>query len=199
MSEWVRPPFDSSGKIVASYVTARFDAYARVLNPVCGPGNERRPWSDFLPPGTVALSSEIQWSDFGIEQSQQREPETGTVDENMLSALLDELAEDDRALVILAQWEGYADADLPSGARLAILPPDRRTGIWTASVADLKALERSPMRFWDPQGRWAVGNDIYGRSVFVGADSGRIEKLLSNPDIEAVRVAPADPVTPEDR
>lgn len=201
MAEWTSdgrtlPPFSADGNTVASYVTAGFEAYARVLNPVRGPGDQRRPWSDFLPSGTT-LAADAQFHDLR-SGSKAGAPMTGTVDDAVLGVLLEALVADDRAQVIVAQWEGYADAELPSGADAQVLPPDRRSGIWALSAAELRARTRTPMRFWDPQGNWAVGNDIYARSVFIGADRELIEALVADPRLEALRVEPSDPVGVED-
>ncbi|MGG7464577.1 hypothetical protein [Plantibacter sp. YIM 135347] len=47
---------------------------------------------------------------------------------------------------------------------------------------------RRALRWWVADASWAVGNDVYARSVYVGGTNELIRDLLAHPDLEALRV-----------
>ena len=188
---------DSSGLIVSSYVLRTHEAHIRVLNPVRGDDDAHTPWRPIF---GDRLDSRTQWNQASSnpELTLEGEPPMGTVDRLVLEALLQVLVDRLEAPVVVAQWEGYAGSDFPETAVRAILPPERESGVWTLPARELLQFERVPMRWWDPQFSWAVGNDIYARSVFVSAGASMIQKILDDPTIEAFKVTPDDPVDIED-
>jgi hypothetical protein len=90
-------------------------------------------------------------------------------------------------------WEGYAGLrpDVETAATLEVAPDSRRMHILSGRVADAtESIEVAPSRrlpmWWIPRdGAWCVGNDIYGRSVFVGGSTETISAILTDPHLEA--------------
>lgn len=187
-----------SGRTVASFVIARHAAQIRILNPANDDVGPLRRWAEVSE--SFEPRSDVQWPDVAGSTTADRseEPIMGSISVSVREALFSSLVDEDVDGICVAKWEGYADLDYPSEAAWMSLPPDRRSAVWTISAAQLLSLDRAPMRWWDPQLRWTVGNDIYARSVFVSGPETLMSQLLADPSIEASRVRPTDLVTPED-
>lgn len=189
----------TTGLRVDSYVMRRHDAIARVLNPAISADGDPLTWSSFAR-DEFEPTSNLQWRDLlhGLRLEGIDPPLTGGVDPRTARALLDLLPAPDSGEICVAQWDGYADAKRPTSAQAFIFPPGRESLIWSVQIRDLPHLERVPMRWWHPDLRWVVGNDIYGRSVFVSAETDVIGAILASPHLEAFRVDAEDPVRAED-
>ncbi|WP_146078076.1 hypothetical protein [Subtercola sp. Z020] len=203
----------AAGPVVGSYVGGQFEAYVRVVNPaVAGAGSadqRRRSWGSLIDCSRSFDGSTAQWaeirdsmsdaSDFDEPAMGRLEPATARALANLLSqhtASPDECS--------FAWWIGYADVRVPAEAPRVFLPPGREMFVMQGGVSDGAdehagwGIGRTPLR-WLPRDRaWSVGNDIYGRSVFVGGTDAAISELLEHPDLEAYVVSPETPVMPED-
>jgi hypothetical protein len=80
----------------------------------------------------------------------------------------------------------------------------RRMHILTGRVTDAtesvvaEPFQRLPI-WWIPRdGAWCVGNDIYGRSVFVGGSAETISAIVTDPQLEAYAVDENQRVVNED-
>jgi hypothetical protein len=199
----------TSSATIGQMLLPGMEAYARVLNPVRSPDSRVRFWNDVSPKN---VNSTTQWADLATEISidllETGEPETGGLDPMVAMRLAQVLRshtatpEDCFFLV----WEGYAGL-LPvvrSAATIQIAPHARRMHILkgqvedaTESIQSLPTL-RLPM-WWIPQdGAWCVGNDIYGRSVFVGASAETIFAIVNDPQLEAYLADESQPIVAED-
>lgn len=189
----------TTGRSVDSYVMRRHEAIARVLNPPRSADRDPLTWASFAR-GELVPTSDFQWRDLvdGHRFQGTKPPRTGAVEPRVARALLDLLPSPDSGEIFVAQWAGYADAEQPASAQALTFPPDRQSLIWSVHTRDVPFLERVPMRWWHPDLRWVVGNDIYGRSVFVSAAANVIGAVLASPHLEAFRVDAGDPVGAED-
>ncbi len=189
----------TTGVSVDSNVMRQHDAIARVLNPAISADGNPLTWSSFAR-DEFELTSDLQWRNVvdGLRLEGIDPPLTGSVDPRVVRALLDLLPASDSGEICVAQWDGYADVEWPTSAQAFIFPPARESLIWSVQIRDLPHLERVPMRWWHPDLRWVVGNDIYGRSVFVSAATDVVAAILASPHLEAFRVDARDPVRAED-
>lgn len=212
----LRPPIlgslsnsSTSSATIGQMLLPGMEAYARVLNPVRTPASRVRFWNDVSP---KSVDSTTQWADLATDISfdllRAREPETGGLDPMVAMKLAQVL----RAYTatpgdcFFLVWEGYAGL-LPivrTAATIQIAPHARRMHILKGQVEDatesIQSLPtpRLPM-WWIPQdGAWCVGNDIYGRSVFVGASAEAISAIVNDPQLEAYLAEESQPLVAED-
>lgn len=190
--------FDPTGSRVDSYVYSGHDACVRILNPAHDRLGRAVGWRDAAP-AEFAPRSNMQWADLGLDQDGPiMGPMMGSPDSTMVARLLQCLDDPSTKEVVAAQWVGYADAKSPSDTKEVTLPPGRVSKLWTVSRDDLIHLHRIPMRWVHPELEWAVGNDIYGRSLFVSGSARAIETILASNVLESFRVSFSDPVSSED-
>jgi hypothetical protein len=181
------------------------EAFARVLNPARRRDADIR-WDEI---GGTQVDSTTQWSEIlaadHFDSHDPWEPDMGTVDPtvaNRLSQLLaTRTATPDSCFFLV--WEGYGGLrpDVRSAAAIEIGPIPRRMHILSGRTVDAtESIEavpmgrpsgRSPMWWIPSDGAWCVGNDIYGRSVFVGGSAETIAAVVADPELEAY-VADAD-------
>ncbi len=102
-------------------------------------------------------------------------------------------------------WKGYAglrDDLLP--AVQVNLTPDRSMLILSGDLDDgSESVDRPPFlrtpQWWVPgDGAWAVGNDIYGTSVYVAGTEDAIAAILADQHIEAYRATPSMQIVAEE-
>ncbi|MCU1403311.1 MAG: hypothetical protein JWM70_1635 [Microbacteriaceae bacterium] len=98
-------------------------------------------------------------------------------------------------------WDGYGGLrlDLQTAVTVDLGPELRRMYILSGRVADATEsietvpsghpLGRSPMWWIPSDGAWCVGNDIYGRSVFVGGTAETVSAIVADPLLEAYAAA----------
>jgi hypothetical protein len=203
----------AAGPTVGSYVGGEFEAYVRVVNPAVAGARAadecRRSWGSLIDPSRSFDGSTAQWAEIRDSMSNLsdfEEPAMGRMEPATARALADVLSQHTASPdeCSFAWWIGYADVWVPAEAPRVRLPPGRETFVMQGAVSDGAhehadwGIGRTPMR-WLPHDRaWSVGNDIYGRSVFVGGTNGAITQLLRHPDLEAYVVSPQTPVMPED-
>lgn len=191
---------DPSGATVASFVPDHNEAVIRILNPAYSATGDVLSWRQVGGP-SFSPRSDLQWNELtrDLAHPVTTEPAMGTVDRHITSILVPHLAVDDSP-VVTAQWEGYADVEPDRHALLRIVdfPPRRPSVVRATTGGELTRLQRVPMRWWHPDLRWVVGNDIYARSIFLSADQATITAILATPRLEAFAVSFSDPVTPED-
>lgn len=98
-------------------------------------------------------------------------------------------------------WAGYAD--VPAGPKIT-LSRDREYVLVAGPIDsvpagyDADAFVRIPLRRWASDRSRCIGNDIYARSVFVGATRSVIGEILADPALESYPVASDMPVHAED-
>ncbi|UGS26493.1 hypothetical protein K8F61_18025 [Microbacterium resistens] len=191
---------DPTGTTVASYTLRSHAATVRVLNPAHDRAGNPVTWAS-VGSAPFRLRSDVQWTDVQSrsDRTDIEEPLMGTVDDTVAVALLAHLAP--LGPILVAQWEGYADADVDArGDALHVeFPPERPCTVSAVHADDLLRARRRPMRWWDPGRTWMAGNDIYARSLFVSGPETLISGLLADPALEAFRVSTGDQVLPEDR
>lgn len=189
----------TTGLTVDSYVLRSHDAFARVLNPATGVDGRPVPWSSYAPARFVP-SSDFQWRDV-LDDGRARpdtSPLMGTIHPLVVNEILGLLPIPSSGEIFVAQWEGYADAPPPPTAMSTTFPPDRETNVWLETASNLSRLPRVPMRWWHPDLLWVIGNDIYGRSIFVSGSTDVVDAIVSSSVLEAFHVSPGDRVGAED-
>jgi hypothetical protein len=174
-------------------------AYARVLNPARRRDAGIR-WDEI---GAAPVDSTTQWPELAaagrFDLDDPWEPEMGTVDPAVATRLAQLLATrtttPDECFFLV--WEGYGGLrpEVRTAATVDVPPSSRRMHILSGRVTDAaESIEtvpsgrpsgRSPM-WWIPgDGAWCVGNDIYGRSVFVGGSAETVSAIVTDPQLEA--------------
>ncbi|MDQ1598233.1 MAG: hypothetical protein QOI70_1657 [Microbacteriaceae bacterium] len=169
--------------------------YARVLNPARKRDADIR-WNEI---STTHVDGRTQWTDVApedaVDPNDRREPETGTIDPTVANRLAQLLttrtATPDECFFLV--WEGYAGLrpEVRTAAMFDLASLSRRMHILSGRVTDAtesvvaEPFQRLPI-WWIPRdGAWCVGNDIYGRSVFVGGSAETISAIVTDPQLEA--------------
>lgn len=161
--------------------------------------------------GTAAkITGRTQWRDVAMRPGSFElpgvEPIMGGIDVEVATALASVLGEHTQTpdSVYFLAWEGYADLnDAYRGSGTILGSYGRQMHVRHGSLADLGAVAAArgtdmPL-WWIPEdGSWAVGNDIYARSVYLGGSADCIDDVLQQPVLESVRVAASEQVVAED-
>ncbi|WAP50419.1 hypothetical protein OL239_10045 [Arthrobacter sp. ATA002] len=190
-------------------IPATYPAYARVLNPAFSPTGQVFSWMQ-LAGSTLTVDASTQWDEI-VSSSEYEldalvEPEMGTV-ATPTAARLARILEPKTttpAECFFLVWEGYAGLrDDVRHSPTVTVSPDRLMHVLTGSVHDAtEPVEDEPGRlpmWWLPaDGAWCVGNDIYARSVFVGASIPVIAAIVRDPVLEAYATTGNHLIVPED-
>lgn len=161
--------------------------------------------------GTAAtITGRTQWQDVAMQPRPSElprvDPIMGGLDLEVattLASILGERTKTPDSVYFLA-WEGYADLnDAYRGAGTILGPYGRQMHVRHGSLADVGAVAAArgtdmPL-WWIPEdGSWAVGNDIYARSVYVGGSAECIDDIIQQRVLESIRVSASDQVVAED-
>lgn len=150
-----------------------------------------RPWPCTFTPDVIWRE---EWEDeHGVDP-----PVEGDLTRALTDRLVEVLAEDgpDQAC-LFATWTGYADLRVRPAAVLE-LPPERPMVTVEAALAEIHEvaahLGRYPLRWFASDGSWAVGADLYARSVAVGGRD--LQALLQQTGDSPVRSVAVDGSAP---
>lgn len=156
---------------------------------VATPGTSRGTGLDV--PWPVALTADAIW-DESWEDDRTYPPPQGDLTPGQATLITDVLSRG-RAGVgcSFATWTGYAD--VCASGRPVVLPPDREMVAVDATLDDVHDLAarwgRYPLRWRAADGSFAVGADLYARSVVVaGRDLGAL--VTADGPVRGVRVPP---------
>ncbi|SOD94367.1 hypothetical protein [Blastococcus haudaquaticus] len=197
---------------VAGLVPAVFDAYARVLHPAvryAGDDDVEVPWTEVAAHnGTVAGRLAV-WDRVtsGPVDSQppvwDDGPSEGHLPVGVAGRLADVLSRHTTTPgdCLFGRWDGFGydltDPDVPPrlllrGERDVVLV----RGAATDAVRNLapEPYEQSANLWWPADQAWCVVTDVDLRSSYVGGSSACIAALLTTAGLEALTVAPEDPV-----
>jgi hypothetical protein len=193
---------------VSEFFPLDFPAFCRVFNPARVAGVAWR-WTEVA--GTTAtITSRTQWRDVSIQPGPAElprvDPIMGGIDLEVATALASVLGEHTQTpdSVYFLAWEGYADLnDAYRGSGTILGSYGRQMHVRHGSLADVgpvaAAREMDMPLWWIPEdGSWAVGNDIYARSVYLGGSAECIDDVLQQPVLESIRVSASDQVAAED-
>lgn len=193
---------------VADYFPLDFPAFSRVFNPARAAAVTRR-WAEVA--GSAAtVTGRTQWQEIadgqGAADLPRLDPAMGSLDSETAAALASILAGNTQTpdSVYFFAWEGYAGLSDAFRASATILGPyGRPMHVLHGSLRDVgpsvAARESEMPLWWIPEdGSWAVGNDIYARSVYVGGTASCIDEILHDHRVEGVPVAASDIVVAED-
>ena len=192
------------GMTVGQYLPGAHIAFARVMNPVRGYGISARPWASYAT-GPVKIGATTRWNDL-VDAAGQDRPDIGTIDPEVavtLSRILRSHTRTPKDCFFLV-WEGYAGlradvlaaarVELPFGRWMFVLAGDLRDGGETVGSVGARTAQ-----WWLPaDGAWAVGNDLYGASVYVSGSEELITDILAAHDIEAYRATASTVLFTED-
>lgn len=182
-----------------------FESYIRVYNPAhdptAPPGADSRSWARASTPATV-VTVDTQWSDLQVDPVLD-EPTMGDLDTDVAVLLASVLGRhtttpDECAFLL---WTGYAEVESLDSA--PVIRTGHRTDLAVFSGPITAAVQpqhgRRPMNWRPRDGAWAVGNDIYARSVYVGADSATVRAIHDSPHLETALASGSAILAPEDR
>lgn len=203
---WELEAFDSvSFEGTVQDLLGSFDAYVRVFNPArdpAAPGDAgARTWAQA---GTTGARVTADTQSGGIRPDPALdEPAMGDLDPEVAARLASILGRhtttpEECAFLL---WTGYAETDALAGAPTIRRGHRTDLAILTGPVAAGRSPEhgRRPMN-WRPRDRaWARGNDIYARSVYIGADSATVRAIHDSPHLETALASGSAILTPEDR
>jgi len=206
---WTELPFVNSERnhvTVRDLLPVKAPAFARVLNPARSPDGRAAFWRDIVASGVDATT---QWSAIRPFAADHCEPVTGGLDPAVANRLAHVAMECGfaRTNYRFLVWEGYGGlrTDLANATTVDLPPDTRRMRILTGNLLDAtESVVEAPghrLALWwlSGDGQWCVGNDIYGRSAFVGGTHTLVSALVEDAELEAYPVDPAQIVTPEDR
>ncbi len=167
---------------VSSFVPDVFPGYVRVLNPAWSGSDKRLSWKSLMPDSSG--EPWIEWSDVLSSADEEslakvfREPLMGGIDPQVASVISRLLEAHSSSLELTyLQWEGYCDVDFSTASELKFtVPPDRVMRCMEGSLRDFvnpSGLTRGRIPlYWVPEDlSWAIGADIYARSILVGGGS----------------------------
>ena len=188
-----------------------FSHYVRVLFPATTADGTTLRWGA-LAPGRITAQS--QWWDveqLGTPSDTRWEgitpPPMGSMDAataTALSALLSGHTSSAGECYFLL-WEGSAGLrpELVDGASVLVAPNERRMRVLAGTLGDAteSTMAGSPHRplWWiAADGSWCVGNDLSGRSVFIGGDLALVRAIMNSGTVESFVVDPRQTVYSED-
>jgi hypothetical protein len=202
LEEFANVKFDGT---VRDLLVRSFDAYVRIFNPAVEPtvaaASNRVSWAR-ANATSRPLTAGTQWNELQAD-SHLDAPAMGDIHPVVANELANILAAETRTpeQCAFALWTGYAEIAIPQPSVRITLNPQRDLILFTGHVATGAdpSRRRRPVN-WRPADRaWALGNDIYSRSVFVGGTSTTIGRLRASPYLEALVVDPNMVLLPEDR
>ena len=179
---------------VAAHVPALFEAYARVLHPAvryAGDDDVEVPWAEVSAHNGTVAHPLVQWDALtrGPVDSQPPVWDDGPSEGHLPVALAARLA------AVLARHTTTPDVPprllLRGGSDVVLV-----RGTVADAVRNLapEPWEQSANLWWPADRAWCVDTDIDLRSSYVGGSAACVAELMTTPGIEAVRVAPGDPV-----
>jgi hypothetical protein len=199
-------PFRES--TVASFVPADYEAYARLLHPVCTPqrngrlvrwtevaewsGLELTPTSQFE---SIAMGPGSPRSDLPWEGQGPCEGSLYAADAEVLAATLREFPSSP-AQCWFGLWSGYGshrgfygpELELDSRAYYIFAGPVEHAFTTTLTTQE----DRTPNLWWPENRSWFVATEIDLQSTYVGGPHSLIGQLVDNSRIEAPEVAVTD-------
>jgi hypothetical protein len=197
---------------VAAHVPDVFDAYARVLHPAvryAGDDDVEVPWAEVSAHNGTVAHPLVQWDALtrGPVDSQPPVWDDGPSEGHLPVALAARLAAvlarhtttPDSCL--FGRWDGFGyDLTTPDVPPRLLLRGGSDVVLVRGTVADAvrnlapEPWEQSANLWWPADRAWCVDTDIDLRSSYVGGSAACVAELMTTPGIEAVRVAPGDPV-----
>ncbi|MBO1268840.1 hypothetical protein [Arthrobacter cavernae] len=187
-----------------------FPLYARVLNRAERGYGPTSSWQDLGGPG-LEVDASTQWTDIvgSNPEAADWNVAMGSVDGSTAAGLAGILGRHTSTPehCWFLFWEGYAgigDGIGPATTATITVNPDRSMYVLTGPVADAMELAggefylRRPLWWIPADGAWCVGNDLYGRSVYVGASVEALSEILQEPTLESHPVRGQHLVAAED-
>jgi hypothetical protein len=199
------PSLQGGSMTVGDYLPRGHASYARVMNPMHDDNGQPLAWWTF-----AAEQSEVdattKWTDLNVGAREVNRT-IGTIEPGVAATLARLLRAHTSAPTecFFLVWEGYAGMrdDLRDTASIKILP-GRKVLILAGDLADGgepfdgMAGGRSAQWWMPADGVWAVGNDLYGASVYVSGTEELITAILAADDIEAYRATASMQIVSEE-
>lgn len=190
---------------VGDYLPRGHVSYARVMNPMHDGDGQLLAWKTFAAERTE-VDATTKWTDL-LERDWGVNPIVGNI-EPAVAATLARLLRAHTSTpteCFFLVWEGYSGMrdDLRDTSSITLFP-DRRTLILTGDLGDggepFDGMDdgRSAQWWMPADGAWAVGNDLYGASVYVSGTEELITAVLDADDMEAYRATASMPIVAEE-
>ncbi|WP_104125913.1 hypothetical protein [Cryobacterium sp. Y57] len=190
---------------VGDYLPRGHRSYARVMNPLHDDAGQPMAWRA-LAKEQSEVDASTKWTDLS-DTAREVERTIGTIDPHVAATLARLLRAHTSAPTecFFLVWEGYAGMrdDLRDTASITILP-DREVLILAGDLADgaepFDGMDggRSAQWWMPADGVWAVGNDLYGASVYVSGTEELITAILAADSIEAYRATASMQIVAEE-
>jgi hypothetical protein len=187
---------------VREYFPSSLQQYARVLHPARHWPRPAFRWSTFA--SDTPITAETKWSEVLDDTDTSPFPDIHGVDVDLARELAATLAPFTATPdnITFMTWTGYGGLNLTLGLPIrTTISQDREMYILNGDINDASAFvdsDRTP-QWWIPaDGAWAVGNDIYGASVYVAGSPRAIDAVLSARTLEAISVSGSDRLIAEE-
>ncbi|TFD63766.1 hypothetical protein [Cryobacterium sp. Hb1] len=199
------PSLQGRSMTVGDYLPRGHVSYARVMNPMHDDDGQPLAWRTFAAEQS-GVDATTKWTDLNVGAREVNRT-IGTIEPGVAATLARLLRAHTSAPTecFFLIWEGYAGMrdDLRDTASIKILP-GRKVLILAGDVADGAepfdgmAGGRSAQWWMPADGVWAVGNDLYGASVYVSGTEELITAILAADDIEAYRATASMQIVSEE-
>ncbi len=197
---------------VAAQVPAGFTAYARVLHPAvryAGDDDVEVAWSEVAAHNGTVVHPLVNWDGLthGPVDSQPPVWDDGPSEGHLPVALAGRMAAvlglhtgspDD---CLFGRWDGFGfDLRNPDAPPRLLLRGQRDVVLVRGAVTDAvrnlapEPYEQSANLWWPADRTWCVVTDVDLRSSYVGGSAACITELVATAGVEALTVAPEDPV-----
>lgn len=199
------PSLQGGSMTVGDYLPRVHRSYVRVMNPMHDGNGHPLAWWTFARKQSE-VDATTKWTD--LDNSAREVSRTiGTIEPGVattLARLLRAHTSTPTECFFLV-WEGYAGMrdDLRDTKTITILP-NREMLILAGDLADgaepFDGMDggRSPQWWMPADGVWAVGNDLYGASVYVSGTEELITDILAADGIEAYRATASMQIVAEE-
>ncbi|HEY3765146.1 MAG TPA: hypothetical protein VGL44_08300 [Gaiellales bacterium] len=207
-------PWGQDGLVVANFVPASYEAFARVLHPA-GDGERRDVrWADLaartgghVSPDTGFRAASGLNPKGDLRAWDRAVPSDGSLPHAQLAALAAVLgtatSTPERCMYCFwIGWGAWGEADeldrlplvrLPHRDHYLLTGPLARMG---TAVRLEGGFERAPSLWWPADRAWFVATEIDGYSTYVGGSAACIGAVLTCPGVEAIAVSAETPLDP---
>lgn len=211
-ASWIPSRLHPFAVDVGSIIPEWFTAYARVLHPPhrTTPDGNRIPirWKDIAAANNRTIASEMQLLDISSQPTRfaasgeelwDQQTETGNLPREIAARLAAILPSHTLTpeLCWFAVWEGYADVRIRMKGAPMFSVPERNLFLLKGAVHDVLTtlsevewIYRSPNLWWPDDRAWCVATEIDFAWSYIGGTSACIERILGDPELEALPTKP---------
>lgn len=199
------PSLQGRPMTVGDYLPSGHVSYARVMNPLLDDDGRPLPWSRFAVDQSE-VDATMKWAnlnDVALNLNRTIGTINPAVAETLIHILRAHTSTPGECFFLV--WEGYSGMrdDLRDTEHITMLP-DREMLILAGNLADAGETfdgmdDGRSAQWWIPSdGAWAVGNDLYGASIYVSGTDELITAILAAKGIESYRATASMQIVAEE-